>query len=59
MTYENLQSLSALVGLLLFMTLFAAVLAYVFWPGNRKSFEEASRIPFEQDEPVAGGKHGQ
>jgi cytochrome c oxidase cbb3-type subunit IV len=58
MTYEFVQSLSALAGLLLFMTLFAAVLAYVFWPGNRKGFEEASRIPFDQDEPAAGGRHG-
>lgn len=58
MTYETVQSISALAGLLLFVTLFACVLAFVFWPGNRKSFEAASRIPLEKDDLNLGGGNG-
>ncbi|MGA7323873.1 MAG: cbb3-type cytochrome c oxidase subunit 3 [Rhodomicrobium sp.] len=56
MTYESIQSISALTGLLLFVTLFTGVLIYVFWPGNAKGFDEASLIPFHKDEPSAGGQ---
>jgi cytochrome c oxidase cbb3-type subunit 4 len=56
MTYESLQSFSALAGLILFITLFAGVLLYVFWPGNAKSFDEASRIPLAKDDVTPGGK---
>jgi len=56
MTYESIQSISALAGLFLFVTLFAGVLIYVFWPGNAKGFDEASLIPFHKDEPSAGGR---
>ncbi len=58
MTYETVQSVSALAGLLLFVTLFAGVLVFVFWPGNQKSFDEASRIPLEKDDLTVGGGHG-
>jgi cytochrome c oxidase cbb3-type subunit IV len=58
MTYETVQSLSALVGLLLFMTLFAGVLVYVFWPGNRQGFRDASLIPFDSDDRKDGAAHG-
>lgn len=49
MTYENMQTISGIAGLVLFMAMFAGVLAYVFWPGNQKSFDEASRIPLDKD----------
>jgi cytochrome c oxidase cbb3-type subunit IV len=58
MTYETMQALSALAGLILFVTLFAGVLLYVFWPGNSQGFEEASRIPFEKDDQTVGGDNG-
>jgi cytochrome c oxidase cbb3-type subunit 4 len=61
MTYEYVQSVSALTGLLLFMSLFAGVLLYVFWPGNQRGFDEASRIPLENLDPedkARGGKNG-
>jgi cbb3-type cytochrome oxidase subunit 3 len=50
MTYEALRSLAGMAGLLLFIGLFAAVLAYVFWPGNRDSFERARRLPLDADQ---------
>ena len=58
MTYETVQSYSALAGLLFFVTLFAGVLTFVFWPGNQKSFDEASRIPLEKDDLNIGGGNG-
>ena len=34
------------------------VVAFVLWPGNRKGFEEASRIPLERDDLNLGGSNG-
>jgi cytochrome c oxidase cbb3-type subunit IV len=28
---------------------FVAILAYVAYPGNRKRFDEAAQLPFEED----------
>ena len=36
-------------ALLLFLALFVGVLVYAFWPGNKKRFEEAARLPLEKD----------
>ena len=38
MTYDQVASISQIVALLFFIGLFAAVLLYAFWPGNKKSF---------------------
>jgi cytochrome c oxidase cbb3-type subunit 4 len=56
MTYDSIKSISALAGLFLFLALFAGVLLYVFWPGNAKGFDEASRIPLAMDDAAPGGK---
>ena len=58
MTYESVQTVSAIVGLLVFVGLFIAVLVFVFWPGNQKGFDEASRIPLEKDDNNSGGSNG-
>ncbi|MFZ1106744.1 MAG: cbb3-type cytochrome c oxidase subunit 3 [Rhodomicrobium sp.] len=58
MTYETVQSLSAMTGLFIFIALFIGMLVFVFWPGNRKGFEEASRIPLDKDDMNAGGSNG-
>ena len=58
MSYESMQTVSAMIGLFVFIGLFIAVLVFVFWPGNRKSFEEASRIPLEKDDNDSGGSNG-
>jgi cytochrome c oxidase cbb3-type subunit 4 len=55
MTYESIQSISALTALILFVTLFAGVLLYAFWPGNAKAFDEASRIPLAKEDVTPGG----
>ena len=58
MTYETVKSLSAMAGLIIFIGLFIGVLVFVFWPGNQKGFEEASRIPLEKDDNNTGGSNG-
>jgi cytochrome c oxidase cbb3-type subunit 4 len=58
MTYDSAQAFFGMVGLLLFLALFIVVLAYTLWPGNRKGFEEASRIPLERDDLNLGGSNG-
>jgi len=47
-----------MAGLFIFLTLFAGVVAFVLWPGNRKGFEEAGRIPLERDDLNLGGSNG-
>ncbi len=49
MTYEQVASISQVVALLFFIALFVGVLIYAFWPGNKKSFEEAAKLPLEKD----------
>ncbi len=58
MTYESAQSFFGMAGLIMFIVLFAIVLAFTFWPGNKKGFEEASRIPLETDDLNLGGTNG-
>ena len=58
MTYESMQSVSAIIGLFVFIGLFITVLVFVFWPGNQKAFDEASRIPLEKDDNNSGGSNG-
>ena len=45
MTYEQVASITQVAALLFFVALFAGVLIYAFWPGNKKRFEEAAKIP--------------
>jgi cytochrome c oxidase cbb3-type subunit IV len=49
MSYEQVASVSQVVALIFFVVLFAGVLLYAFWPGNKKRFEEAARLPLEKD----------
>jgi cytochrome c oxidase cbb3-type subunit 4 len=51
MTYEQVASITQVAALVLFVVLFVGVLIYAFWPGNKKSFEDAARLPLEQDPP--------
>jgi cytochrome c oxidase cbb3-type subunit 4 len=46
--------LSQTVVLVLFVALFVIVLAYVFWPGNKKGFDEAAQLPLEDDDKPDG-----
>lgn len=48
-TYSALASFAQTWGLIYFIILFGIVLAYVLWPKNRKSFDDAAQIPFRED----------
>jgi cytochrome c oxidase cbb3-type subunit 3 len=41
MTYDTVASYSQVISLLIFVALFLAVVAYAFWPGNRRQFDQA------------------
>ncbi len=58
MEYETVVMFTQIVALLFFIALFAAIVIYVFWPGNKKKFDEASRLPFESDELDADNGRG-
>jgi cbb3-type cytochrome oxidase subunit 3 len=58
MTYESAQAISGMIAMILFVTLFVVILALTFWPGSRKSYERASRIPLEREDLNFGGSNG-
>jgi cytochrome c oxidase cbb3-type subunit 4 len=49
MQYEQIAHFAATYGLIYLVILFAGALAYAFWPSNRKKFEDAARLPLEED----------
>jgi cytochrome c oxidase cbb3-type subunit IV len=49
MTYDNAVAISQIAALIFFVALFVGVVAYAFWPGNKKRFEKDARIPLERD----------
>ncbi len=49
MTYEQVASISQVAALIFFIVLFAAVVLYAFWPGNKMRFDDAAKLPLEED----------
>jgi cytochrome c oxidase cbb3-type subunit 4 len=49
MTYQTAAFLSQMIAMAIFGTVFAGVLVYVFWPGNKQRLDRASRIPLDAD----------
>jgi cytochrome c oxidase cbb3-type subunit 4 len=49
MPYEEMSRLAGVVGLIWFVAIFAAVLAYALWPNNRRRFDDAARMPLRED----------
>lgn len=47
--YQTLAEIAQTWGLIYFVAIFAGVLVYALWPGNRKRFEDAARIPLDED----------
>ena len=50
--YETMVHFSKSWGLIYFLILMAIVVVYVFWPGSKKKFDHAARMPLEDDKPV-------
>ncbi|MES0384530.1 MAG: cbb3-type cytochrome c oxidase subunit 3 [Hyphomicrobium sp.] len=57
MTYESATTFSQIAALVIFIALFLGVILYVFWPGNKKKFDETANLPLEDkdDEPEQDG----
>lgn len=49
MTYQTLSQFAQTGGLVYFVFLFLAAVAYAFWPKNRLRFAEAARMPLAED----------
>lgn len=47
MTYSGLSQFAQTWGLLLFIALFAGVIVYALWPGNRDRFARAAQMPLD------------
>lgn len=49
MSYEDVASFAQTWGLVIFVAVFVVIVAYAVWPKNKKRFDEAARIPLEED----------
>ncbi len=49
MDYDSLRVFADTWGLVFLVVLFLVVVGFALWPDNRRRFERASRIPFEED----------
>ncbi|MGE3626877.1 MAG: cbb3-type cytochrome c oxidase subunit 3 [Hyphomicrobiales bacterium] len=47
MDYPAIVSITQSAALVFFVVLFAAVVAYALWPGNKQRFERAARLPLD------------
>jgi cytochrome c oxidase cbb3-type subunit 4 len=47
--YEKLASFAQTWGLALFVVAFLLMLAYALAPGNRRTFDRASRLPLDEE----------
>lgn len=52
MTYETIATMSQVTSLLMFIAMFAAVLAYALWPRNGPVFDEVQRRALDLDQQV-------
>ena len=58
MTYDTVATFTQVTALLMFIALFLGVLAYVFWPGSKRRFDEAQRKALDLKDQKAA-KRGQ
>jgi cytochrome c oxidase cbb3-type subunit 4 len=47
--YKTLAEFAQTWGLLYFVLLFLAVVAYAFWPSRKRQFEAAAHVPLRED----------
>ena len=48
-TYAFFAHLAQTWGLVYFVAIFLAVLAYALWPSKQQQFDEAARLPLRED----------
>ena len=56
MTYDIVARISQVTSLLMFVAMFAAVLAYALWPRNGPRFEHLQRRALDLDPPTADNR---
>ena len=49
MNYEQATHFAQTWGLALLVALFAGVLVYALWPGNREKFQRAAHVPLNEE----------
>jgi cytochrome c oxidase cbb3-type subunit 4 len=49
MTYSDAYEFAQTYGLVYLVLLFVGMLIYALWPGNRRRFDDASKIPLRED----------
>lgn len=49
-SYDTVATISQVTSLLIFMALFAAVVVYALWPGNKARFDKAQARALELDQ---------
>jgi cytochrome c oxidase cbb3-type subunit IV len=49
LTYERLAAFAQTWGMLYFLVVFVASMAYALWPSRQQQFDEAARAPFRED----------
>jgi len=58
MSYQTVASFSQVTSLLMFIGMFAAVLAYALWPSNGPRFDRIQRDALDLDNGSTPGKPG-
>jgi cytochrome c oxidase cbb3-type subunit 4 len=48
-TYRAVAEFAQTWGLAYFVVMFMAVLLYALWPSRKRQFEQAARIPLQED----------
>ena len=48
-TYQAVAEFAQTWGLAYFVVVFALMLLYVLWPSRKTKFDEAARIPLQED----------
>ena len=48
-TYRTVAEFAQIWGLVYFVAVFLAVVVYALWPSRKKQFEQAARIPLQED----------
>ena len=51
MTYEWLAQFAQTWGLWYVIAIFACVVIYACWPGNKETFDRAAQMPLDEDLP--------
>ena len=49
MDYQTVSEFAQTYGLIYLLLLFIAMMIYALWPGNRRRFEDAAKIPLRED----------